>query len=215
MKASSASRSRTSARLLLVAALALAGCRASTRASGSSGTSAPTSGELPASFSTRGASSLGSGDLLEIRVFQEQELSGAFRLSPEGTIDYPLCGKVPLSGKTSSEAADAITECLKRTHVNPQVSVLVREYTSKKVFVFGEVQKPGTFPYDENMNIIQAVTLAGGFTKLAARNSISVTRIVNNQEKKIRVPVEDIGVGREKNFLLQPGDIVFVPESFF
>ncbi len=163
-----------------------------------------------------GASTLGSGDLVEVRVFQENDLSGAYRLSPEGTIDYPLCGKVTLTGMTSSQAADALTRCLSNGFIkNPQVSVLIREYNSKKVFVFGEVQKPGTFPYDENMSIIQAITLAGGFTKLASKNAINVTRIIDGQEKKIRVPVEDIGVGREKNFFLQPGDIVFVPESFF
>ena len=86
---------------------------------------------------------------------------------------------------------------------------------SKKIFVFGEVQKPGTFPYEDGMSIIQAVTLAGGFTKTAAKNNSNVTRIVDGQEQKIRVPVEDIGVGKEPNFQLQPGDIVFVPESFF
>src|SRR6266851_5164578 len=98
---------------------------------------------------------------------------------------------------------------------NPQVSVLLRESNSKKVFVFGEVQKPGTFAYDDNMSIIQAITIAGGFTKTAAKNNASVTRLVAGQEKKIRVAVEDIGVGREPNFLLKPGDIIFVPESFF
>ncbi|MBI3182554.1 MAG: polysaccharide export protein [Myxococcales bacterium] len=166
--------------------------------------------------SAGGASTLGPTDLIEVRVFQETDLSNAFRVSPEGTIDYPLCGKVKLTGMTSSQAADALTACLKNGFLkNPQVSVLIREYSSKRIYVFGEVQKPGTFPFDETMSIIQAVTLAGGFTKQAAKNSISVTRLVEGQEKKIRVPVEDIGLGREKNFLLQPGDIVFVPESFF
>jgi protein involved in polysaccharide export with SLBB domain len=163
-----------------------------------------------------GGSTLGSGDLLEIRVYQETDLSGAYRLSPEGTIDFPLCGKVNLSGMTTARAADALNGCLKEKYIKkPDVTVLVREYNSKKVFVFGEVQKPGTFPYEQDMSIIQAVTIAGGFTKTAAKNNISVTRIINGQEHKIRVPVEDIGVGREKNFMLQPGDIVFVPESFF
>ncbi len=162
------------------------------------------------------ASSLGVGDLVEVRVFQEADLSGTFRVSPEGTVDYPLCGKVKLFGMTSSQASDALTHCLAAGYLKrPQVTVLIREYNSKKVFVFGEVQKPGTFPFDDNMNIIQAVTLAGGFTKIAAKNSTNVTRLVNGAEQKIRVPVEDIGVGRERNFQLQPGDIVFVPESFF
>lgn len=161
------------------------------------------------------ASTLGPGDLVEVRVFQEPDHSGVWRVSPEGTIDYPLCGKVALVGRTSSTAADALRECLSRFLRRPQVSVLIREYNSKKIFVFGEVQKPGTFPYEGEMSIIQAITLAGGFTKLASQNNTNVTRLVDGQERKIRVPVEDIGVGREKNFLLQPGDIVFVPESFF
>jgi polysaccharide export outer membrane protein len=163
-----------------------------------------------------GGSTLGAGDLVEVRVFQEADLSGAYRLSPEGTVDYPLCGKVSLSGMTSSQAADALTSCLAHGYLRkPQVSVLIREYNSKKIFVFGEVQKPGTFPYEENMSIVQAVTLAGGFTKIASKNGTQVTRAVDGLEKKIRVPVEDIGVGRERNFYLKPGDIVFVPESFF
>jgi protein involved in polysaccharide export with SLBB domain len=161
------------------------------------------------------ASTLGPGDMVEVRVFQEPDHSGVWRVSPEGTIDYPLCGKVDLAGRTSSTAADSLRECLARYLRRPQVSVLIREYNSKKIFVFGEVQKPGTFPYEGEMTIIQAITLAGGFTKLASKNNTNVTRLVEGQERKIRVPVEDIGVGREKNFLLQPGDIVFVPESFF
>jgi protein involved in polysaccharide export with SLBB domain len=162
------------------------------------------------------ASTLGSGDLVEVRVFQEPDLSGAYRLSPEGTIDFPLCGKVTLASRTSSESADVLTTCLANGYLRrPQVTVLVREFTSKKIFVFGEVQKPGTFSFDENMSVIQAITLAGGFTKLASKNNTNVTRLVEGREVKIRVPVEDIGVGREKNFPLQPGDIVFVPESLF
>jgi protein involved in polysaccharide export with SLBB domain len=173
----------------------------------------PTAEEARAASGT--SNTLGPGDVVEVRVFQEPDHSGIWRVSPEGTIDYPLCGKVALEGRTASTAADALQACLARYLRRPQVSVLIREYNSKKIFVFGEVQKPGTFPYDGEMTIIQAITLAGGFTKLAAKNDTNVTRTVAGQERKIRVPVGDIGVGREKNFLLQPGDIVFVPESFF
>ena len=162
------------------------------------------------------ANTLGPSDLVEVRVFQEADLSGAYRVSPEGILDFPLCGQVHVKGMTSTQASETLTKCLAKGYLrNPQVTVLVREYNSKKIFVFGEVQKPGTFPFDGDMSIIQAITLAGGFTKTGARNNTNVTRIVNGQEQKIRVPVEDIGVGREKNFLLQPGDIIFVPESFF
>ena len=162
------------------------------------------------------ANTLGPGDLVEVRIYQETDLSGAFRVSPNGSIDFPLCGRVAVAGMTSSQATDALTQCLASKYLkNPQVTVLVREYNSKKIFVFGEVQKPGTFPYDGDISVVQAITLAGGFTKQAARNNTNVTRLVNGQEQKIRVPVVDIGIGRERNFFLQPGDIVFVPESFF
>jgi protein involved in polysaccharide export with SLBB domain len=198
--------------LLTVAVLAPCACRMPRGSEGGDTISAAAARAEPGG---REASTLGSGDLLEVRVFQEADLTGPFRLSPEGTIDYPGCGKVKLAGMTSSQAADALTQCLAAHWVRrPQVTVLQREYNSKKIFVFGEVNKPGTFPFEENMSIIQAITLANGFTKIASKNSTSVTRIIEGEEKKIRVPVEDIGVGREKNFPLRPGDIVFVPESF-
>lgn len=173
--------------------------------------------DMPATPATTPSSStLGAGDLLEVRVFEEADLSGPYRVSPGGTIDFPLCGKVKVEGLNGSSAADVLTHCLGEKYLKrPQVSVLVREYNSKKIFVFGEVQKPGTFPYDEEMSVIQAITVAGGFGKLASKNDVAVTRLVNGKETKIRVRVADIGTGREKNLRLLPGDIVFVPESLF
>jgi protein involved in polysaccharide export with SLBB domain len=173
--------------------------------------------DLPATPAAQPSSStLGAGDLLEVRVFEEADLSGPYRVSPGGTIDFPLCGKVKVEGLNGSSTADVLTHCLGEKYLKrPQVSVLVREYNSKKVFVFGEVQKPGTFPYDEEMSVIQAITVAGGFSKLASKNDVAVTRLVNGKETKIRVRVADIGTGREKNLKLLPGDIVFVPESLF
>jgi polysaccharide export outer membrane protein len=157
---------------------------------------------------------LGYGDMLEVKVYQEPDLGGVYRVSTEGNVDFPLCGRVRLFGLTPTQAADAITACLQdRFLKHPQVSVVVREYNSKKVFIFGEIAKPGTFSFSDNMTIIELVTQAGSFTKSASRNNVSVIRQVNGLEQKIRVPVEDIGVGRERNFPLQPGDIVFVPES--
>lgn len=197
-------------RLLAVLVLVFLGCK----------TPRSTAGESldkdDASKVKASASTLGPGDMLEVRVFQEAELSGIWRVSSEGNIDFPLCGRVSVLGKTSSEAADAVTQCLQQGFLKrPSVAVLIREYNSKKIYIFGEVSKPGTFPYEENMNVIQAVLQAGGFTKSAAKNSANVTRIIDGQERKIKVAVQDIGVGIEKNFLLQPGDIIFIPESLF
>ena len=163
-----------------------------------------------------GASALGPGDVFEVRVYGEPELSGVYRVGPQGDIVFPLCRKVHVAGLTANEASDSLRACLANGFIrSAQVSVIVKEYNSKKIFVFGEVQKPGTFVFEDGMTVIQAVTLAGGFAKGAAPNSTSVTRLVDGQEMKIKVPVQDIALGKATNLPLRPGDIVFVPESLF
>jgi polysaccharide export outer membrane protein len=162
------------------------------------------------------SNTLGTGDFLEVRVYQEPDLSGIFRVSPEGVIDYPLCGKVQVSSLTPSLAADAITGCLKQGYVRrPQVTVMVKEFNSKRIFVFGDVSKPGSFPYEEGMTIVSAVSSAGGFNRTAARNQVNITRLIEGRETRVPVRVEDIINGSQKNFTLLPGDIVFVPEAMF
>ncbi len=190
--------------IAVAAVLAVAGCsrRAQTEVDA-----------IPASI---GASSLGAGDVVEIRVYQEPELSGVYQIGRDGDVMFPLCKRVTLSGLSPNAAAERLRVCLSDGFIrDPQVSVLVKEYNSKKVFVFGEVQKPGTFVYEDGMSIVQAVTLAGGFTKTASQNSTSVTRRVGGTEVKMKVNVQDIALGKAPNFVLEPGDIVYVPESLF
>jgi polysaccharide export outer membrane protein len=163
-----------------------------------------------------GASTLGPGDVIEVRVYREQELSGVYQVGSEGDVVFPLCQRVIVTGLTPNAAAERFRACLADGFIrDPQVTVLVREYNSKKIFVFGEVQKPGTFVFQDGMTVVQAVTLAGGFTKTASQNSTSVTRRVEGQEVKVKVNVQDIALGKSRNVTLEPGDIVFVPESLF
>jgi protein involved in polysaccharide export with SLBB domain len=195
-------------RFLVAALLAGAAC-----AHGGGGAPPPAAGVAP---DVPVASTLGPGDVFEVRVFQEPELSGVYQVGPQGDVIFPLCKQVVVGGLTANGAAEILRDCLaKRFMRDPQVSVLVKEYNSKKVFVFGEVQKPGTFPYEDGMSVVQAVTLAGGFTKTAAQNSTSVTRRVGGTETKAKVNVQDIALGKAPNFTLEPGDIVYVPESLF
>lgn len=161
------------------------------------------------------ANTLAANDLLEVRVYQEADLSGVYRVDTDGHVAFPLCGKVKVQGLTPGGAAEAITDCLKNGYVRrPQVSALVKEFNSKKVFVFGEVTKPGSFTFEDGMTIIHAISQAGGLLRTASKNNVNVTRVVDGREVKLPVKVEDIVIGREKNFGLQPGDIIFVPESF-
>jgi len=162
------------------------------------------------------AGSLGPGDVFEVRVYQEPDLSGAYRVGSDGAISFPLLGKVPVAGKATNDITDDLVKRLKDGYIkNPQVSILVKEYNSKKVFVLGQVVKPGPFPYADDMTIVNAIASAGGFTRSALPNSVNVTRVVEGREVRTPVHVGDIGKGEEKNFSLAPGDIVYVPESFF
>jgi polysaccharide export outer membrane protein len=156
---------------------------------------------------------VGSGDIFALRVYGEKELSGDHQVSPEGTVDVPLIGRLDVAGMTPSEIASAIQVRLQKGYLRePYVSVYVKEYNSKKIFVLGMVRKPGTFPYKGGMNVVEAVTLAGGFTETANTNFVVVTRKMNGSEIRIPVPVEKISKGLAANLELQAGDIVFIPD---
>lgn len=158
---------------------------------------------------------LGIGDVLEIRVYEEKNISGLYRIEADGSFTFPLVGAIKAVNLTPSELGRNLKSLLKDGYLrDPQVNVFVKEFNSKKIFVLGEVTKPGTFKYEENMTIIQAITLAGGLKQLAAEERIVLTRRSQDKEEKFVVPFESIGLGKEKNILLQPGDIIFVPESW-
>lgn len=161
------------------------------------------------------ATAVGPGDVFEVRVHQHADLTGIYRVSPEGDIDFPLIGRTAVKGLSPSQIAATIQERLQDGFLrHPYVSVHIKEFNSKKVFVLGQVHKPGTFTFEEGMNIVQAIALAGGFSPLAEKNYAIVRRVDNGVEKRIPVPVEKIITDKDaKNFLLKPGDIIFVPEA--
>jgi protein involved in polysaccharide export with SLBB domain len=165
---------------------------------------------------------LGPRDVFEVRVFRHAEMSGEYAVSEEGTINFPQIGQVEVAGKTPAEVEKDIQARLADGYlVNPTVSVLVKEYKSKTVSVLGQVRKPTTIPYAAGMSIVDAISQAGGFTPMARKNAVKVTRAEKKDgaEKgatvSFTVPVESIASGRAKPFFLRPGDTVFVPERWY
>jgi polysaccharide export outer membrane protein len=160
---------------------------------------------------------LGPDDLFDVRVYGEKDLSDTFRVASDGTIDYPLIGTVQVDGLTPSEVVKVIETGLREGEFlkNPHVSILVKEYKSKKISVFGQVKKPGTFPYQDGMSVVEAISLAGGFTSMARKNNTTVIRTIDGEKKRFKVPVQEIGQGKTANFTLNTGDIIFVPERIF
>jgi polysaccharide export outer membrane protein len=158
---------------------------------------------------------LGAGDVFDVRVFGEQDLSGTYRVDPQGRIDYPLAGRLEVAGLQPGDLAKLLRERLVAFVRDPQVSVFVRETSSKRFTVYGQVQKPGTYPYTNAMTISQAISLAGGFTGMAARDRVRISHIENNQQRLIEVNLLDIANGRAPNHFIVPGDEVYVPERLF
>jgi polysaccharide export outer membrane protein len=160
------------------------------------------------------AATLGPGDIFEVRVYQDKDLSGRYRVAPDGSIDFPLVGRVKVEGMTPSGVADSLRLSLADGYLkNPSITVFVVQYNSKKVFVLGQVNKPGTYAFEDDMNVVQAITIASGLAARADEDGTIVTRLENGTEKRYQVPVDRISKGLAPNFTLKPGDIVFVPSS--
>ncbi len=162
-------------------------------------------------------STLGPGDIFDVRVYRQEAMSATYDVSPEGTIAFPLIGEVLVSGKTPKQVEEEIRSRLADGYlVNPQVSLLIKEQRSRNVSVFGQVQHPGRLPFSHSMTIVEAISQAGGFSPMAKKNAVTVTRAeANNTKRKYTVPVESIGDGKAPNFFLRPGDVIWVPERIF
>lgn len=164
---------------------------------------------------------MGPQDVFEVRVFRHEDMSKVYEVSETGTINFPEIGIVQVGGKTPAEVEQEIQSRLADGYlVNPTVSILVKEYKSKTISVLGQVRKPTTIAYAAGISIVDAISQAGGFTPMARKNAVTVTRAAatNDDTKKTlsyTVPVESIASGKAKPFFLRPGDTIFVPERWY
>lgn len=159
--------------------------------------------------------SVGPRDEFEVRVMGQLDLSGIYQVAGDGSIDFPLVGRVLVGGLQPQEIQTAIRQSLVdlRLFRDPQVTVRVTQYRSKKVSVLGQVQRPGVFDWLEGMTLMNAIALAGGFGPMAERNLTSLTRVnPDGSEVSAVVPAEEVEEGRQPDLLLQPNDRVSVPQ---
>jgi protein involved in polysaccharide export with SLBB domain len=159
------------------------------------------------------------GDLIEITVYKEADLARTARISGNGTITFPLAGVVKLSELSVPEAESLLAEKLAEFLVKPQVTVLIKEYGNKQIYVLGEVKKPGsiTIPAERRLTVLEAITLAGGFTDLAAQDRTKILRGAGAGSQTIQVQITRITKQGDKtaDIYLEPNDTVYVPQSFF
>jgi protein involved in polysaccharide export with SLBB domain len=161
---------------------------------------------------------VGPGDLFEVSLLGEKDLPKTFRVQPDGSIDFPYVDRLIVAGLEPQQIEEAIKKALidKKILSNPQVTLIVTQYNSKKVSIVGAVQKPGSIPWSEGMKLVDAISLSGGFTALADGDHVRITRLVGaNKTVTAIVNVEDITDGKLGDVPLQAGDTIKVEQRVF
>jgi polysaccharide export outer membrane protein len=159
---------------------------------------------------------IGPEDVLEITVWRNQDLSKVVQVRPDGRISLPLIGDVTAVGKTPTQLTLEISAKLKEYKENPSVAIVVREVNSYAVFLLGEVGKPGKYPLKSKTTLLQGITMAGGFTPVAARNKLVVFRLNDaGTDYKLKASYDDIVLrdNSQQNIELKPGDLIVVPSE--
>ena len=143
----------------------------------------------------------------------EEELQRETLVRPDGGISFPLVGDINAEGRTAVALTAEITEKLVRFIPDPVVTVTVAQAAGNRLYVLGEVARPGEFAMSRPVNVLQALAMAGGLTPYADRDSIQVLRGSGDQQKAMPFDYADVAGGRslEQNIQLQPGDVVMVP----
>jgi len=157
---------------------------------------------------------IGREDVIEVNVWGNEQVSRAMPVRPDGFISLPLAGEVKAEGKTPNQLADEIKAKLTPFVQEPRVAVTVREVNSSRVYVTGEVTKPGSYPLRGKLSLVQAVALAGGFTDFANKDGILVIRQGNDGGKyPVRYSdlVESDDEAKKAEVYLMPGDTIVVP----
>ena len=156
---------------------------------------------------------IGPGDVLRISVWKEEGMEQEVLVKPDGGITFPLAGDINASGMTTLELTQELTKKLKRYIPNPNVTVSVLKAISNKVFVIGKVNRPGEFNATGYMDVLQALTMAGGLTAYADADDIKIIRRTKEGNKVMEFDYDDVASGErlDMNIILQAGDTVVVP----
>ena len=190
----------------------------STRRAANPQSSPATATAIPPSITAPTGYKLSVDDQIAVEVFGEDDLRTAARVNSEGAVSLPLLGSVKLAGLTLNGAAARLTELYGRDYlVNPKLNVTLLSYAKRRFTVLGQVNRPGSYEMPEGspsgIDLLEAIAIAGGYTRIAAPERISVKR----RDQVMRVDAKRIARrgGSEGGFRVEPGDTITVGESIF
>jgi len=185
-----------------------------------------TAASQPAAASTTGGMSAPAGyvlsptDQVAVEVFGEDDLRTSGRLNPEGNLSVPLLGSIHLAGLTLTQAASKLTELYSRDYlVNPKVNVTLLSYARRRFTILGQVGHPGVIEMPDSspqgIDLLEAIAMAGGYTRIAAPERITVRRQDPSGDQMFKVNAKRFTKGKGGGFLVKPGDTITVGESIF
>ena len=158
---------------------------------------------------------IGPEDVLEVIVWRNQDLSKVVTVRPDGKVSLPLIGDVVAVGLTPDQLTREVVSRLKDYKENPNVSVVVQQVNSYGIYVLGEVAHPGKYQLKSYTTVLQAVSMAGGFTPYAAKNKMFMLRKIPDKDTEVRIPIDydEIVSGEDSthNAIMIPGDTLVVP----
>ena len=165
------------------------------------------------SSSAQEAYHLNPGDILNISVWNEETLQQEVLVLPDGTISFPLVGIIEAADRTPAQVRDELKEKLSRLIPDPEINLTVSAVEGNNIFIIGKVIQPGRFQMIRPTDVVQALSLAGGFTTYAETEDIRILRRIGNKLKVINFDYTQIADGKalETNILLQSGDTIVVP----
>ncbi|MEO7386309.1 MAG: polysaccharide biosynthesis/export family protein [Gammaproteobacteria bacterium] len=160
-----------------------------------------------------GSYTVNPGDILEISVWKEEDLQKQAAVRPDGYFSFPLTGDIRAEGRTIEDVRREVANRVSRFVPDPVVSVAILEPRGSKVYVIGQVARPGEFPVNRFVDVIQAMAMAGGTTPFAQLDNIKILRREGSTQTAIPFAYSDIAAGKrlQQNILLKPGDTVLVP----
>ena len=176
---------------------------------------------LPLGVSAPSGYILSANDQVAVEVFGEDDLHTNGRLNGEGNLSVPLLGSIHLAGLTLTQAASRLTDLYARDYlVNPRVNVMLIGYAKRRFTMLGQINRPGSYEMPdgspEGIDLLEAVAMAGGYTRIAAPERISIRRHSSSgRDEIIRVDAKRLARGDRGNFTVLPGDAITIGESIF
>jgi polysaccharide biosynthesis/export protein VpsN len=165
------------------------------------------------------STTLGPSDLFEVSVVGEKDLPKEYRVQPDCSIDFPYLDRVTdVCGLEPQQLVDKLRSQLKEKNIltNPQITLVVKQYASKKVSVIGQVNKPGSLPWTDGLRLFDVISQSGGFTSIAdSKNVVLVRRVGNGKTVTVTVNVDGIGDGTQPDIPIQAGDTIKVDSRVF